>query len=217
MGSLSSKNSGVDYLLCMIDVFTAYVWVKSFKDKKAKTVLNGLIEIVNESKPKSNRLWVDQRMAFYNSFMQKRVDDNDNIMYSTHDESKSVIPERLINALKNKVLKKLRINDSKSCLGHMNKLADECTNNYHHSVGKKSIHTGYSALPKEMESSHKALPFKIGGRVKITKYKNIFSKGYTKHWSTEMFVIDSVFKTNPWTYRIKDLNGGKIIESFYEI
>ena len=86
------------------------------KDKKAKTVLNGLIEIVNESKPKSNRLWVDQRMAFYNSFMQKRVDDNDNIMYSTHDESKSVIPERLINALKNKVLKKLRINDSKSCL-----------------------------------------------------------------------------------------------------
>ena len=98
----------------------------------------------------------------------------------------------------------------------MNKLADECTNNYHHSVGKKSIHTGYSALPKEMESSHKALPFKIGGRVKITKYKNIFSKGYTKHWSTEMFVIDSVLKTNPWTYQIKDLNGGKIIESLYE-
>ena len=110
----------------------------------------------------------------------------------------------------------MRINDSKSYLGHMKKLVDEYTNNYHHSVGKKSIHTGFSALPKEMESIHKALPFKIGGRVKIPKYKNIFSKGYTKHWSTEMFVIDSVLKTNPWTYQIKDLNGGKIIESLYE-
>ena len=47
--------------------------------------------------------WSNQRMVFYDSFMQKRVDDNNNVMYSTHDESKSVIPERLINALKNKV------------------------------------------------------------------------------------------------------------------
>ena len=58
--------------------------------------------------------------------------------------------------------------------------------------------------------------FKVNDRVWITKHKNIFSKGYTENWSREIFIIDSVLKTNPWTYKLKDLNGEKIIGSFYE-
>ena len=50
----------------------------------------------------------------------------------------------------------------------------------------------------------------------ITKYKNIFSKGCTENWSRVISVIDSVLKTNPWTYKIKDLNVEKIIGSFCE-
>ena len=56
----------------------------------------------------------------------------------------------------------------------------------------------------------------VNDRVRITKYKNIFSKSYTKDWSREIFIIDSVLKTNPRTYKINDLNGGKMIGSFYE-
>ena len=52
--------------------------------------------------------------------------------------------------------------------------------------------------------------------MRITKYKNIISEVYTENWSREIFIIDSVLKTNPWTYKIKDLNRGKIIGSFYE-
>ena len=60
MGPLSSKNRGVKkYLLFVIDVFLKYSWVKLLKDKKAKTILNGFIEIINKSKNKSNKLWVD--------------------------------------------------------------------------------------------------------------------------------------------------------------
>ena len=58
--------------------------------------------------------------------------------------------------------------------------------------------------------------FKANDRVRIIKHKNIFSKGYTEHWSIEKFIIDTILKTNPWTYKIKDLNGQKIIESFFE-
>ena len=50
MGSLPSKNWGIKYLLCVTDVFTKYAWVKPSKDKKVRTVLQGFIEIVNESK-----------------------------------------------------------------------------------------------------------------------------------------------------------------------
>ena len=55
MGSLSSKNQGVKYLLCVVDIFIKYAWVKTLKDKKAKTAVNGFIEIVNESKRKLNK------------------------------------------------------------------------------------------------------------------------------------------------------------------
>ena len=58
---LSSKNKNVKYLLCVIDFFTKYAWVKPLKDKKGKTVLNAFIEIVNESNGKPNQLWIDQR------------------------------------------------------------------------------------------------------------------------------------------------------------
>ena len=60
MESLYSKNKNVKYLLCVIDNFTKYAWVKPLKDKKGKTVLNTFIKIVNESNRKPNKLWVDQ-------------------------------------------------------------------------------------------------------------------------------------------------------------
>ena len=56
----------------------------------------------------------------------------------------------------------------------------------------------------------KLLNLKIGDRVRILKFKNIFSKGYTKKWPREIFVIDSILKTNPWTYKSKDINKEKI-------
>ena len=61
MEPLPSKNKNVKCLLCVIDVFTKYAWVKPLKDKKGKTVLNAFIEIVNESNWKPNKLCVDQR------------------------------------------------------------------------------------------------------------------------------------------------------------
>ena len=67
MGSLSSSNCGVEYLLCAIDVFTKYAWVKPLKEKKCKTVRNDFIEIVNEPKGKPNKLFLDQGREFYNS------------------------------------------------------------------------------------------------------------------------------------------------------
>ena len=71
MEPLSSKNKNVKCLLCVIDVFTKYAWVKPLKDKKGKTVLNAFIEIVNESNRKPNKLWVYQTKVFYNKLIQE--------------------------------------------------------------------------------------------------------------------------------------------------
>ena len=58
--------------------------------------------------------------------------------------------------------------------------------------------------------------FKVGGHVRISKYKNVFAKGYTPNWSEEVFVIKKVKNAVPWTYVINDLNGEEIIGTFYE-
>ena len=58
--------------------------------------------------------------------------------------------------------------------------------------------------------------FKVGYHVRISKYKNIFAKGYTPNWSKEIFIISRVKNTVPWTYVIIDFNGKEIVRSFYE-
>ena len=85
----------------------------------------------------------------------------------------------------------------------MNELVDQYNNTYHHSNNKKPVNVDYSALTEKIETSHKAPKFKLNDRVRITKHKNIFSKGYTGNWSKEIFVIDSILKTNPWIIELK--------------
>ena len=58
--------------------------------------------------------------------------------------------------------------------------------------------------------------FKVGNHVRISKYKNVFAKGYVPNWSEEVFVVNKIKNTVSWTYETNDLNGEKIIGSFYE-
>ena len=71
-------------------------------------------------------------------------------------------------------------------------------------------------MTEKTGTNPKVPKFKVNDRVRITNYKNIFSEGYTKNWSRGIFIIYSVLKTNPWTYKIKDLKGEKIMGRFYE-
>ena len=65
----------------------------------------------------------------------------------------------------------------------------------------------------QIKKNHK---FKVGDNIRISKYKIIFAKGYTPNWSEEVFIINKIKNTVPWTYAIIDLNGEEITESFYE-
>ena len=100
-------------------------------------------------------------------------------------------------------------NDSKFYLGYLNKIADKYNNSYHHSVGKKPIDADYFVLTEEIETHPKARKFKVSGRARFIKYKNISSKCYTNIWWTEIFMIGSVLRPNPWIFKTKDLNGEK--------
>ena len=58
--------------------------------------------------------------------------------------------------------------------------------------------------------------FRVGDHVRISKFKNVFAKGYAPNWSEEIFLVKKIKNTVPWTYVISDLNGEEIVRSFYE-
>ena len=66
------------------------------------------------------------------------------------------------------------------------------------------------------ESNEKNPKFKVGDYVRISKFKNVFAKGYTPNWSEEIFIIKKIKNTVPWAYVISDLNGEEIVGGFYE-
>ena len=73
-----------------------------------------------------------------------------------------------------------------------------------------------SFIEHNEETNKKDPKFKVGDHVRISKFKNIFAKGYTPNWSEEVFVINQIRDTVPWNYLINDLNDKEIKGSFYE-
>ena len=112
------------------------------KDKKSKTVLHGFIEFAKKSKYKPNKLRVDQGRVFYNSPIQKWLDNNDILIYSNHNECKSIVAERFIIILRNKTYKRFTANDSYTFLSYLDKLVDEYNNTYRCFI-QKSIQDNY--------------------------------------------------------------------------
>ena len=102
--------------------------------------------------------------------MQRWLDNNDILLYSTHKEGKSIVAEKFIKTLKAKIYKKMTVNDSKSYLDYLNKSADEYNNTYHNSVDRTPIDADYSALTEKIESRYIFSKFKAVDRAKITKY-----------------------------------------------
>ena len=79
----------------------------------------------------------------------------------------------------------------------MNKLVDQSNNTYHHSINKKLINDDYDALTDKIETNPKAPKFKVNDRVRITKTKYTFIKGYAENLSREIFIISPILKTTP--------------------
>ena len=125
---ISKHNKGMRYLLCVIDLFSKYAWVVRLKDKKGVSIVNAFQKILDSSKRKPNKTWVDQESEFYNSVFKKFMKDNDISMYSTYNEGKSVFAERFIRTLKNKICKHMTAFSKNIYFDVLNDIVDEYNN-----------------------------------------------------------------------------------------
>ena len=218
MQLLSRYNKGIRFLLCVIDIFSKYAWVFRLKDKKGISIVKAFRIILKQSNSrKPNKIWVDKGSEFYNAFFKKWLRDNDIVMYSTHNEGKSVVvAEEFIRTLKSKIYKYMTSISKNVYINKLDDIVNEYNNTYHTTIKMKPIDVkDNSYINADKEINNKDPKFKFGDRVRISKYKNIFAKGYTPNWSEEVFVIKKVKNTVPWTYVIIDLNGEEIIGTFY--
>ena len=208
MQLLSKYNKGIRFLLCVIDIFSKYAWVVPLKDKKGISIVKAFQIIFKQSNRKPNKIWVDKGSEFYNAYFKKWLRGNDNVMYSTHNEGKSVVAERFIRTLKSKIYKYMTSISKNVYIDKLDDIVYEYNNTYHITIKMKPADV--------QDNTYIMLITKVGDRVRISKYKNIFAKEYMPNWSEEVFVIKQVKNTVPWTYIIKDLNGEKITGTFYE-
>ena len=84
---------------------TWVAWVVFLKYKKGVSIVNAFHKKIDDSKRKPNKTRVDKGGEFYNRSMKSWLEKNDIVMCSTHNEEKSVVAERFIRTLKNKIYK----------------------------------------------------------------------------------------------------------------
>ena len=138
-------------------------------------------------------------------------------MYSTFNEGKSVVAERFIRTLKNKLYKHMTSIGKNVYYNVLDDVDNEYNNTKHNTIKlkPKDIKNDNNRVYID-EHNKESARYNVGDRVRISKFKNIFAKGYTPNWSREIFIVNKINDTVRYTYNLKDLNDEEIIGSSYD-
>ena len=194
-----------------------YALVFPLKDKRGITIINAFQNILDSSSRKPNKTWIDQGGEFCNYIFKKFLKNNKIEMYSTYNEGKSVGAERSIRTLKSKIFRDMTAISKNVYYDVLDDIVNKYNNRFHRTIKMKPIEVTSNSYAEWNENSNeKDSKFKAGDRVRISKYKNIFAKGYTQDWSEEVFIISKIKNIVPWTYAVSALNGEEINVNFYK-
>ena len=177
MQLISKYNKGIRYLLCVIDLFSRYAWVIPLENKKGETIVEGFEKILDDSNSKPNKIWVDHGSEFYNNKFKSYLKENNIEMYSTFNEGKSVVAERFIKTLKNKIYKHMTTIGKNVYIDVLHDIVKQYNNTVHSSIKMKPKDvTDIKYVEYSKKTNKKSTKFKVGDNVRISKYKNIFAK-----------------------------------------
>ena len=204
MQAFSKFNRGVGYLLAVIDIFSKYGWLIPLKDKTGKSVASALKTIFEERKPE--KMWVDKGKEFYNKDVKDLIE-----LYSTENEEKSSVVERWIRTMEEEMWKYFSAKSTNVYMNVLSDLVKEYNNTRHSSIKmtpvkaskKENELTVWRNLYPEHFEIHDIKPrFSVGDKVRISKKKKTFEKGYTTRWTGEIFTIVEVKHTSPITLKL---------------
>jgi hypothetical protein len=216
MQEWSKQNKGYRYMLNVVDVYSKYAWSVKLFDKKGKTVLEAFEQIVESAGRKPGRLWVDQGKEFYNKHMDEWIKENGIIRYSTHGEHKSAVVERFNRTLKSIMWKRFTAENTRNWIDMLDKLIFKYNNTVHSTIKMTPTEASQGKLRYNPEPyTEERAKFSVGDKVRISRIKGIFEKGYLPNWSEALYTIHEVKRTSPITYILKDMNGDLVTGGFY--
>ena len=215
MQLISKHHKWIKFLLCVVDIFSKYDWVVPLKDKKAVTFVNTFQTILDNSKKTQDKILVDQGRELHNIFLKKLLKGNGIEMHSTFNEGKSIVTERSIRTLKNKIYKHMTAVSKNVYFDVLDNIVDIYNPAFHNTIKMKPIDVKSNSYAEyNINSNTKDAKFKIGDDGRISKYKNVFTKGDVPNWAEEVFVIIKIKNIVPSIYVINDINGEKYMARF---
>lgn len=224
MQEWSKNNRGYRYMLNVIDVFSKYAWSLPLKDKRGETVTEAFKVIAKSSKRIPKFLWVDEGKEFYNRTMDAWLSENNISRYSTYGEHKSMVIERFNRTLKETMWKRFTAENTRNWIDMLDSLIEKYNNKIHSTIGMTPAEASLAkhftkALNNTLDKSrvipNKKPQYKVGDKVRISRTKGLFEKGYLPNWSEEIFIIHEVKNTRPVTYKLKDQLNEILSGSFY--
>ena len=166
-------------------------------------------------------LQTDRGTEFYNSHVQSVFNKFRIHHYSTFSEYKAAVVERFNLTIKRRIFKYLTYKRTNRWVDVLNDLTRSYNNTFHRTIGMAPVQVNSENEKAIAERMYPPKPkltwkFKKGDRVRITRQKSIFEKGYSPNWTEEIFIVDQLFPTFPVTYGLIDLLKEPIKGKFYE-
>lgn len=199
------------------------VVIEPVKRKAQKPIADAMEKILDRMKRKPKNLQTDSGGEFFNETFGKMMKKHGINHYSTYSGIKASIAERVNRTIKSKIWKEFSLQGSYKWLPILQRVVDQYNNTKH-----RTIHMKPSEVNKRQEKNLlntvynniktvklKNIKFKVGDKVRISKFRHIFDKGYTPNWTNEIFTVAKIKLTNPVTFLLKDENNQPIKGAFY--
>ena len=224
--TLKKDNDGYVFLLTCIDVLSKYAWVVPLKDKSGTSLVKAFQQIFAEGR-KPLKLQTDKGTEFKNRLVQKLLRDlNIDFFTTENDDIKAAVVERFNRTLKERLWRYFTKTNSTRYLDVLPDLVNAYNNSFHRSIQRAPAEVNtknqedvwYQLYGGGRGGGGKQKPSKLkaGDRVRISKTRRVFKKGYLPSWTRELFTVHTINNTYPVTYTIKDDHGEVLKGTFYE-
>ena len=225
MVQVQSKNQGHRYILTCIDILSRHAWARPLKTKSGADVAAAIEDIFISSGRKPKRIQTDQGREFYNVHVNKLLTENDIELFSVKSPTKAALVERFNRTLKSKIWKMFTSNNNQKWLDALQSIVHAYNHAIHRvikmkpaDVNKENAMLVWERLYGKDKRHMSTLKNKIrrGDRVRISKVKGQFEKGYLPNWSREEFTVKDVnTKFLPTMVTLKDYHDEDIEGGFY--